>query len=133
MGARRTLAAAACLATGCLALAVGVAAGPARTIQSIQFRGNTLLDSAQLARHAGLKSGDADSPDAIGAARDRILAAYRAQGSEVAVSIDMAFPDATHTAVTFLIDERGTVGNAGGTPRGARIGLPPIPAPATRQ
>jgi outer membrane protein assembly factor BamA len=129
LGARRTLAAAACLATGCLALAVGVAAEPARTIQSIQFRGNTRLDSAQLARLAGLKSGDADSREGIGAARDRIVAAYRAQGSDVDVSVVIALPDATHTAVTFLIDERGT----GGTPRGARIGLPPIPPPATRQ
>lgn len=117
------------MAAGCLVLAVGVTAEPARTIQSIQFRGNTRLDGAQLARLAGLKSGDADSPDAIGAARDRIVAAYRAQGSDVAVSIDIARPDATHTAVTFLIDEQGT----SVTPRGARVGVPPIPPPATRQ
>lgn len=106
-----------------------------RTIQAIQFSGNTRLSSLKLSKAIGIKAGDASTSEAIDAAMTKIVAAYRAIGSDLALMVDVTLTDASHTRVNFLIDEHGTGGNKGAAPRsGARMGgAPPPPPPATRQ
>ena len=158
-----TVTAGALLVAGQQAAAAQPGAEAVRTIQSIEFVGNAKLSTAQLQQAIGIKVGDVNTREAIGGALAKIVEAYRAKGSDLAVMVDISLPDATHTAVKFLIDEAGTGGNKGAAPRGprgggpggpggagpggpggpggadgaatsnGRIGVPPVPPPATRQ
>lgn len=110
-------------------------APPARTIRDIWFTGNRKLSTRKLTDAAGLKAGDAGTPAAIDGALAKIVAAYRAIGSDLSLTVDISSPDATHASVHFIIDESGTGGSQGTAVRsGARMrGAPPPPPPATRQ
>lgn len=107
----------------------------APAIQDIWFTGNRKLSTRKLADAAGLKVGDTGTQEAIDAAMARIVAAYRAIGSDLSLTVDVVLADATHASVNFIIDESGTGGSKGAALRsGARMrGAPPPPPPATRQ
>jgi outer membrane protein assembly factor BamA len=106
-----------------------------RTIGQIQFTGNTRLSSQELSQAIGIRAGDVSSTEAIDRAMTKIVAAYRAIGRDLALMVDVTLTDTAHTRVDFFIDENGTGGNKGATPRsGARMGgVPPPPPAATRQ
>jgi hypothetical protein len=106
-----------------------------RTFQDIRFTGNTRLSSRKLLQVIGIKAGGAYTREAVDGALTKIVDAYKAIGSDMAIKVDIALPDATHARVNFLIDESGTGGNQGAAPRsGARSGgVPPPPPPAMRQ
>ena len=106
-----------------------------RTIQDVWFTGNRKLSTRKLADAIGLKAGDACTQAAIDAAMARIVAAYRAIGSDLSLTVDVGLPDAMHSTLNFIIDESGTGGSKGPALRsGARMrGAPPPPSPHSRR
>jgi hypothetical protein len=113
----------------------GGAADVIRTVQSIKFTGNQKISSEKLLQLIGLKVGDVNTKEAVGGSMTKIVDAYKALGSDLALMVDISLPDPAHTAINFLVDEAGTGGNkgaaprAGGPPRGgaapAAVGAPP--------
>jgi hypothetical protein len=102
-----------------------------RNVASIKFTGNKKISSEMLLQQIGLKVGDVNTKEAVGGAMTKIIEAYKAQGSDLALMVDISLPDPTHTAINFLIDENGTGGNKGAAPRagGPPAGGPPPGGP----
>ena len=118
-----------------LAAAQTATTAPSHAIRDIWFTGNHKLSTRALSETIGLRAGDACTQAALDAAMSRIVAAYKAIGSDLALSVDVTLPDPSHNNVNFIIDESGSGGIQGAALRsGARMrGAPPPPSPATRQ
>lgn len=102
-----------------------------RTVQEIKFTGNKKVSTAQLASQIGLKVGDVNTKEAVGAAMTKIGDIYKQAGKDLSYMVDISLPDDTHTIVNFIIDENGTGGNKGAAPRagGGGMGGPGGPPP----
>ena len=117
---------------------------PPRIVGSIGFTGNTLISTPELSRIAGIRVGEPVDDAAFDGAVQRITAAYRSVGNDIALKVaftparDAKSADAK-TRVEFIIVERQPPAHRGAVPapaphvRARSGGVPPPPPPGERR